>query len=210
MFLLSGLLWLWHRRSKPVKPTIRLHLFYLPLLTLVLPLLAMFLSPVGKHWRIIVPYTPLFVLFIPYSFCLIRYKWMQSVLLAAVLGFYAWAYAQQREELHTFLSPKIEVPANIEFMLVVNRPRPSTEYRYFYPSVLRLLTGNRLRYLRDDVSYQFLETIEDAEPANMPKQGYILLDPYMVEFSDALEYLQQKGIEIGKKYWMNLYAYRIR
>ena len=149
------------------------------------------------------------MLLIPYSFCLIRYKWLQNALLAAVLGFYAWAYPQQREELHTFLSPKMDAPTDIKFMLVVNRPRPSTEYRYFYPSVIRLLRGNRLRYLRDDVSYQYLDTVEDAEPANMPKQGYILLGPYMANYGD-LEYLQQKRIEIVQKYRGDLYAYHIR
>ena len=218
LFLLAtGLIWLWNKRhSVAPKQAIRQYLyhFYLPLFTLTLPLLALLFSPFGKQWRIIAPYTPLFVLFLPYAFCLIRYKWLQNALLAAVLGFYAWVYPQQRAELHTFLNPPFNAPANIESIQIINHRRPhpgewSYKLNYYYPSVLRLLTGNQQRYLRDDTSYQYIETVEEAEPNNMPKEGYILLDPYMVEGGD-LEYLQQKGIEFLQEYAMSLYRYRIR
>ena len=77
---------------------------------------------------------------------------------------------QQQTELQAFFKLPPDAPINIEFMLVVNQPYLGKEYRYFYPSVIRLLRGNQLRYLSDDTSDH---TVEDAEPNNMSREGYI-------------------------------------
>ncbi|WGK70334.1 hypothetical protein P0082_05595 [Candidatus Haliotispira prima] len=181
---------------------------YLIIVTLSLPLMALLLSPVGKVWRIIAPYTPLFALLIPLLLRPIRYTWLRCVLFAAIVACLGWTYPERYRELQSSLSfPEEQQPKDIKLIYVVSRVRGDTYYHhhiYFYRSTVRLLSNH---YLQPGIQYRFFDTVEDINPKDLRPDAYILLGPYM---GKELEYLKEvKGLTIEQEYIGNLYSYQV-
>ena len=181
---------------------------YVIIVSILLPFIALFLSPVGKVWRVIVAYTPLFALLIPLFLQALPYRWLRNLLFIVITAYLGWTYPQHYTNLQNEISPPQEGrPQDIKLIYVIVRLQGDTYYHqkeYFHRSIVRLISNG---YLRPEIQYQFFDTVADVKLGELNSEGYILLGPYIKK---DLKVLKDKGLKVEHEYFGNLYRYKIR